>query len=183
VLDESAARTECLIALGSNLGDRISHLRFAVEALSNAPEIDVTAISGLYETAPVGGPDDQGAYYNAALRAQSALAADELLAFLHSIEGLRQRERSVHWGARTLDLDLLIYGEEIHTEDTLTLPHPRMHIRRFVMVPACDIAPSWVHPKLGIPMQEILSQLPTEQDDLRLVSSTWRSGETKGHKP
>jgi 2-amino-4-hydroxy-6-hydroxymethyldihydropteridine diphosphokinase len=130
------------------------------------------AVSPLYETAPVGGPDDQGPYLNAALAADTTLGAAELLALLHRIEAGRERQRLVHWGPRTLDLDLLVHGElvtgtTVGTGDrTLEVPHPRMHERRFVMVPVCDIAPELMHPRLGRTMRDLLADLPVEPGDL-----------------
>jgi len=180
-LANTPAPVECLIALGSNIGDRLSHLQYAVKALTSSPDITVASISGLYETAPVGGPENQGAYYNAALLACTTLSVYELLSFLHSIENHRQRERQLRWGPRTLDLDLLAYSDELYNDDDLIVPHPRMHRRRFVMVPVCDVAPSFVHPRLGKSMHRLLSDLPVEQDDLILVSPIWWTGEKSGH--
>ncbi|MEO1055775.1 MAG: 2-amino-4-hydroxy-6-hydroxymethyldihydropteridine diphosphokinase, partial [Actinomycetota bacterium] len=99
-----------LIALGSNIGDRLAHLRAAVAAIDELDGVDVDRVSSLYESAPVGGPGGQDAFYNAALTARAALPPDELLAALHRIEHDRGRERTVHWGPRTLDLDLLDFA-------------------------------------------------------------------------
>ena len=165
--------TLSLIALGSNLGDRLAHLRSAVAALNTEPGISVTATSGLYETAPVGGPDNQGPFFNAAAALETNLAAADLLATLHRIEAGRDRERVVHWGPRTLDLDLLTHGEMVSDETALTVPHPRMHLRCFVMVPVCDIAADMIHPRLGEPMRTHLARLATEPGDLTLVSADW----------
>jgi len=174
----SPAPLKCLIALGSNLGDRRSHLQFAVDAITKVQNTKITAISGLYQTAPVGGPRNQGAYFNAALLAHSTLSAEKLLSFLQDIESQRQRERHVRWGPRTLDLDLLTYGSAIRNEDNLTLPHAHMHERRFVMAPVCDIAPDFTHPRLGQSMQLILSTLPIKKNDLVLIERTWWTSET-----
>ncbi len=163
----------CLIALGSNLGDRLTQLRSAVSVLRHDPEVAVKHISPLYETAPVGGPEDQGAYLNAAAIIETELPADKLLARLHEVEAMHERERLVRWGARTLDLDLLTYDEFVSDQETLELPHPRMHQRRFVMVPVCDIAADMVHPQLQRTMQELLKELPIEPGDLTLFESNW----------
>ena len=163
----------CLIALGSNLGDRLAQLRSAVSVLRRDPDVSVKHISPLYETAPVGGPEDQGAYLNAAAIIETELPADKLLARLHEVEAKHERERLVRWGARTLDLDLLTYDDFVSDQETLELPHPRMHQRRFVMVPVCDIAADMVHPQLHRTMQELLKELPIEPGDLTLFESNW----------
>lgn len=173
--------TRCLIALGSNLGDRLENLRAGVAGIGGAVGIDIVGVSPLYETAPVGGPDDQGPYLNAALAADTTLGAAELLALLHRIERGRDRQRIVHWGPRTLDLDLLLHGDLITDAETsagtgtLQVPHPRMHERRFVMVPVCDIAPDAIHPSLGRTMRDLLADLPVEPGDLTQLTDTWHT--------
>lgn len=183
MLAPSTAPTRCLIALGSNLGDRLENLHAGVAEIRDAAGIDIVHVSPLYETAPVGGPDDQGPYLNAAVAIDTTLGAAELLALLHRIEAGRERERSVHWGPRTLDLDLLVHGDlvcDAETETgsgpgTLQVPHPRMHERRFVMVPVCDIAPDLVHPGLGRTMRDLLADLPVEPGDLTQLADTWHT--------
>ncbi len=172
---------KCLVALGSNLGDRLAHLRAGLDLLSAEPAVRALAISGLYETAPVGGPDRQGPYYNAAVLAQTSLTALELLAVLHRIEAERERERVVRWGSRTLDLDLLILGHQIVSTPTLQLPHPRMHQRRFVMVPVCDVAPDMAHPVLKRTLADLCTAIPAAPGDLRLVSTNWYATNVQGH--
>ncbi|HSP30064.1 MAG TPA: 2-amino-4-hydroxy-6-hydroxymethyldihydropteridine diphosphokinase [Ilumatobacteraceae bacterium] len=181
----STPPTRCLIALGSNLGDRMENLRAGVAGIGDTPGIDIVAVSPLYETAPVGGPDDQGPYLNAALAADTTLGASDLLALLHRIEAGRERQRVVHWGPRTLDLDLLVHGDLVCDAETdidtrigtrtLQVPHPRMHERRFVMAPVCDIAPDLVHPRLGRTMRDLLADLPVEPGDLTQLTDTWHT--------
>jgi 2-amino-4-hydroxy-6-hydroxymethyldihydropteridine diphosphokinase len=170
-------RTRCLIALGSNLGsdlgDRLENLRAGVAGIDDAGGIEVVTVSPLYETAPVGGPENQGPYLNAALTADTTLDAADVLALLHRIEADRERQRVVHWGPRTLDLDLLVHGDVVSDAETLEVPHPRMHQRRFVMVPVCDIAPDLVHPRLGRTMRDLLADLPVELGDLTRLADTW----------
>lgn len=170
--DARTSTTRCLIALGSNLGDRLENVRAGVAEIRRAAGIEIVAVSPLYETAPVGGPDDQGPYLNAALAVDTTLGAAELLALLHRIEAGRERQRVVHWGPRTLDLDLLVHGDLVTESTALQVPHPRMHERRFVMVPVCDIAPDLVHPRLARTMRDLLADLPIEPDDLtRLIDA------------
>jgi 2-amino-4-hydroxy-6-hydroxymethyldihydropteridine diphosphokinase len=172
VIDPRTPITRCLIALGSNLGDRLDNVRAGVAEIRRVAGIEIVAVSPLYETAPVGGPDDQGPYLNAALAVDTTLDAAELLALLHRIEAGRERQRLVHWGPRTLDLDLLVHGDLVTESTTLQVPHPRMHERRFVMVPVCDIAPEVVHPRLARTMRDLLAELPIEPGDLTRLDTT-----------
>ncbi len=165
--------TTCLIALGSNLGDRLAHLRAGLRMLQERPGIRITAASSLYETAPVGGPDRQGPYYNAAARLRTVMSAPDLLACLHEVEAVRARERLVRWGARTLDLDLLMYGDLVSMRDELLLPHPHMHERRFVMVPVCEVAPGFHHPLSGRTMRDLLADLEPQPGDLVQIATGW----------
>ena len=131
------------LALGSNLGDRLAHLQLAVDALADTPGVQVHALSRVYETAPVGGPP-QDAYLNAVVAIETDLDPHELLRRCQEIEQLAARERSERWGPRTLDVDvLLIDGTRLDTED-LTIPHPRMWERGFVLAPLRDVAPDLV---------------------------------------
>ena len=133
----SATPGHCaLIALGSNLGDRAGHLRFAVARLG-----DVVAQSDVFETAPVGGPDGQGAYLNMVVEVATELDPYALLRRCRRIEADAHRERTVHWGPRTLDVDILFYDDVTIVDDVLTVPHPRLGERRFVLAPLSQIAP------------------------------------------
>lgn len=137
------------VALGSNLGDREAHLAAALAALRAIPGLEVTAVSPLFETEPVG-PPPQGRYLNAALRVETRLAAPELLARLHAIEDRAGRTRGVDRDLpRTLDLDLLLYGDAVLDTPELTVPHPRLQERTFVLEPLRTIAAEVVHPVLG----------------------------------
>jgi 2-amino-4-hydroxy-6-hydroxymethyldihydropteridine diphosphokinase len=126
------------IALGSNLGDRLVQLRAGVDGLRKLGE--VAAVSSLYETEPVGGPV-QGRYLNAVVLLETDLEPEEVLTGLHQIEGDSDRTRGVHWGPRTLDLDLITYDSRQVDLPHLALPHPRAHERRFVLAPLAEVAP------------------------------------------
>jgi 2-amino-4-hydroxy-6-hydroxymethyldihydropteridine diphosphokinase len=130
------------IGLGSNLGDRLTHLETAVGSL--AGDGDVMAVSPIYETAPVGGPDDQGPYLNVVVELWTADTPRRLLERCQALEEAAGRVRTVRWGPRTLDADvLLVEGAEVDEAD-LTVPHPRMWERRFVLQPLSDLAPDLV---------------------------------------
>lgn len=133
------------LALGSNLGDRLAHLQDAVDALVGADDVEVTAISRVYETAPVGGPV-QDAFLNAVVATETALDPYALLALAQRIERDAQRVRVQRWGPRTLDVDVLLYDELRLDDPELTLPHPRMWERGFVLAPLRDVAPGLVEP-------------------------------------
>ncbi len=127
-------RQHVAIGFGSNIGDRRRHLERGLEEL--AAREDLVAVSSLYETAPIG-PVPQDDFLNAVAVIKTRTRADDLLELLHEIEDGEGREREENWGARTLDLDLLLYeGLEIHGHRNLTVPHPELHHRRFVLEPA-----------------------------------------------
>ncbi len=124
------------LALGSNLGDREHYLRFAVTELGG-----VVAMSQVFETEPVGGPDGQDAYLNMVVKVETSLDPYGLMQHCQRIEEDAQRQRLVHWGPRTLDIDLLFYDDLRIDSDALTVPHPRVFERRFVLAPLAEIAP------------------------------------------
>ena len=133
--------TAVVIALGSNLGDRLGHLQAAVDSLAATEGVRVTAVSPVYQTDPVGGPD-QPDYFNAVLLADTTLAPAGVLAAAHAVEAARERTREVRWGPRTLDVDIISYGGLVSDDPVLTLPHPRAHERAFVLVPWHDVDPA-----------------------------------------
>ena len=143
--------TRAYLALGSNLGDREHHLRAAVDALAATPGVVVAAVSDVYETEPVGGPE-QDPYLNAVVAIDTELRARELLDLAHRLEDDAHRVRAEHWGPRTLDVDVLLVGDERVDEPDLVVPHPRLCERGFVLAPLHDVAPDLVDaPSAGWP--------------------------------
>jgi 2-amino-4-hydroxy-6-hydroxymethyldihydropteridine diphosphokinase len=147
------------IALGSNLGDRLEHLRAGMAMLEQHPNIQVLATSRIIETEPFGVSSQQNAYLNAAAELETTLTASELLAVMLEIEKSQGRERKERWGERTLDLDILIYGTEMIAEPNLEIPHPRMLERAFVLTPMLDIAPNLEIPGTQVTMRQALEKL------------------------
>jgi 2-amino-4-hydroxy-6-hydroxymethyldihydropteridine diphosphokinase len=144
--------TAAYIGLGANLGDREETIRAAVAELP-----DVVAVSPLRETDPVG-VTDQPRFLNGVAALETELAPRELLDVLLAVERRLGRERRERWGPRTIDLDLLLYGDAVIDEDGLKIPHPRLHERRFVLEPLADLAPQLVVPGLG-GVEDLLAEL------------------------
>ena len=145
------------VGIGSNLGDREGNFRRAVELLSAEDGIDVVAVSEIRETDPVG-PVEQGPFLNGAVRIETDLAPRQLLERLLAVEQRLGRVRRERWGPRTIDLDLLLYGDDVVDEPGLTVPHPRLHERRFALEPLSDLAPSLEIPGNG-PVSALLAEL------------------------
>ena len=145
-----------VVALGANLDEPRKAIELAIELLKQST--DVIAISSMYETAPVGGPE-QDNYINAVVTLESELPAADLLALLHGIEKSMGRVRDERWGPRVIDLDLIQYGTLLSKSEELTLPHPRAHERRFVLQPWFEIEPDAILLTHG-PIKELLEQLP-----------------------
>jgi 2-amino-4-hydroxy-6-hydroxymethyldihydropteridine diphosphokinase len=166
-LDQASAAT--YIALGSNIGDREEHLRSAIAALNQIG--DVTAVSSFYETEPVG-TISQPDFLNAAVELRTQQKPEELLASLLRIEQQHGRHRTVAppKGPRTLDLDLLSYDNIVLQTPTLTLPHPALEQRRFVLAPLAEIAPQWQHPVSSRTATQMLADLADKcRDELPAV--------------
>ena len=147
------------IGIGSNLGCPPVQMRRAFRALRELAASRCVACSPLYRSAAVGGPSSQPEYLNAVAALDTTLAPDELLAALQAIEAARGRTRTVRWGPRTLDLDLLLYDRLVLERPRLTLPHPRLHERAFVVYPLYDIAPDLEIPGHGL-LTELLTKFP-----------------------
>src|SRR5262245_41735614 len=151
--------TSCLVAFGSNLGDRVGNLQAAVDELRRHSAISVKHVSSFYETNPVGGPAGQGKFLNATAVIETPLVPDELMVALLAVEQKLGRERNERWGPRTIDLDLLLYGDETIDGPKLTVPHPEMHKRRFVLDPAAEVAATWRHPRLDKTVEQLRAEL------------------------
>jgi len=147
------------IALGANLGDRAGNLRRAIQSLGATPGIRVLATSTFLENPAVGGPADSPPFLNAVAEIESSLAPLELLHRLLAIEQSLGRQRREKWGPRTIDLDLILYGEEQISTAELTVPHPRLAERRFVLAPLAELAPERTVPGIGRTVRDLLASL------------------------
>lgn len=158
------------IGLGSNLGDREKHLRLAVAGLSSIDAVSVLACSSLYESAPVG--PSQPRYLNAAVELACSLTPQRLLCILKQLEQELGRKPAGRWEARAIDLDILLWGEEIIADANLQIPHLELHRRRFALEPLCELEPYAMHPLLGATVRQLLFALGP-QDVVKLDSGDW----------
>ena len=154
----SRKRETVYLSIGSNMGERKGYLDMAVERLRSDARICVTKVSSYLETEPVG-PVEQDDFLNAAIELSTIYSPEKLLDVLHTIENEAERRRTVHWGPRTLDLDILLFGDRIISTENLTIPHPEMPNRSFVLIPMCEIAPHVMHPVFKRSMTSLLSAL------------------------
>ncbi len=161
---------EAFIGLGSNVGDPAANLEQALTRL--AERVTIERVSSAYLTDPVG-LRAQPRFLNAVVRVRTDLAARELLAVMTRIEDEMGRQRDVRFGPRTIDLDLLLYGDATRRDPDLSLPHPRMAERRFVLVPLAEIAPETRVPPDGRTAAELLSRLPASQGVDRIDLEGW----------
>lgn len=151
--------SRAMIGLGSNLGDRAATIDGALAALAATPGVRIERVSTIRETEPVGGPTGQGPYLNAAAALETTLEPVDLLRVLQAIETRCGRVRTVRWGERTLDLDLLLFDDRIIDSPELTVPHPRLAERRFVLEPLVEIAPDAIEPVTGRTVSGLLREL------------------------
>ncbi len=162
---ESVWPVRAYVGLGSNMGDREANMKRAIEELGRRERIVVVRVSSSVETDPVGGPEGQGKYLNAAAALYTTLPPRKLLEACMEVERALGRTRGsddVRWGPRTIDIDILLYGDEIVRERGLSIPHPRMHERVFVLRPLAEMAPDLRHPVHGQTMLELLKALGGE---------------------
>ncbi|MFM8414254.1 MAG: 2-amino-4-hydroxy-6-hydroxymethyldihydropteridine diphosphokinase [Planctomycetota bacterium] len=149
----------CLIGCGSNLGQRREQLDRALELLRFMPGVELVAVSRYRETRPVGGPGNQAAYLNGACLIETELPPREVLGALFAVENTLHRRREHRWGERTIDLDLLLYDDLVVESPDLTLPHPRMATRRFVLEPCVEIAAELAYPPSSCTIRDLLDNI------------------------
>lgn len=147
------------IALGANLGDRANTMRRALESLNRTDAVRVMRVSSFIENPAVGGPKGSPAFLNGVVQVETTLSPDVLLDRLLEIEKQLGRIRREKWEPRTIDLDVILYGDQIVNTDQLTIPHPLMHERRFVLEPLAEIAPETIHPILKQTAQQLLERV------------------------
>ena len=154
----------CYIGIGSNLGQPIEQCLEAVKRIGSLSGITLLRCSSLYRTEPVG-VKDQPWFVNAVVEVRTSLSARLLLQTLTQIEDDMGRVRKNHWGPRTIDLDILLFGQEVIQEDDLIIPHPELHKRRFVLVPLSELASYATHPAFGVSIGGLMQRL---QDDSQI---------------
>lgn len=168
------------IAFGGNLGEVEETLRRALAEVGRIPGTRVRRISSLYRTAPVG-VTDQPEFLNGAVEVETSLSPPDLLAALLRIEKKLGRTRDVRWGPRTVDLDVVLWGDRVVDSADLEIPHPRMHERAFVLAPLAELAPGSRHPTLGRTVRELLGALGAT-DDLRCLGRPAWAAELEGEE-
>lgn len=146
------------LSVGSNMGKREKYIEDAIQALKDHPLTRGLRVSDIIETEAYGGVE-QDAFLNGVIELETLLGPEELLDLLHETENGAGRERTIHWGPRTLDLDILIFDRLVYESDTLVIPHPDMQNRAFVLKPLCAMAPNYRHPLLGKTVRQMLEEL------------------------
>ncbi|MGM0486423.1 MAG: 2-amino-4-hydroxy-6-hydroxymethyldihydropteridine diphosphokinase [Planctomycetota bacterium] len=150
---------DCLIGLGSNIGDRVVQLDQAIHRFCGASHVTLRGISRYQETLPVGGPPGQGPFLNAVIRITTDLLPLQLLARAQQVERELGRQRLERWGPRSIDIDVLLYDLLVMTTEELIIPHPRMAARRFVLEPACEVGADMIHPSTGWTVARLRARL------------------------
>lgn len=148
----------CFIGIGSNMSDPAHRCLEAVNRISLLPDVKVLRRSSLYRTEPVGFLEQEW-FFNAVIEIRTVLAARELAAAMQSVEEGMGRERGLKWGPRVIDLDILLYGQDVIRDGDLVIPHPEFHKRRFVLVPLCEIASYAIHPAFGVSIRGLMERL------------------------
>jgi len=151
------------VGIGSNLGNPVVNCLRAIELVSSLDKVKLIQKSSLYRTEPVGF-SGQDWFVNCVIEIRTVLPVYSMLNALQQIESSMDRIRVEKWGPRTIDLDILLYGQDILEDDELVIPHPELHKRRFVLAPLCEIAPYFVHPTFGISVKELLDGLQDKSE-------------------
>jgi 2-amino-4-hydroxy-6-hydroxymethyldihydropteridine diphosphokinase len=158
---ENKSYHRVLIGVGSNVGDRVETCCAAIEKLKRHPDIMEVKASPFFESDPVG-VTSQPPFINLVIKMVTSQTPKELLRILKDLENELGRVYRYRWGPRELDLDILLYDDAVISTETLKIPHPEMHKRAFVLVPACEICPDWEHPLLKKSLKQLLSAIPGE---------------------
>jgi 2-amino-4-hydroxy-6-hydroxymethyldihydropteridine diphosphokinase len=164
------------VGIGSNLGNREATISGAIRKLHERPGNRVLEVSSLFETEPVG-MTDQPWFLNCVVQLETPQPIKDFLFLLKEIEIFFERERRERWGPRTLDLDLLLFNDTIYSDQDITVPHPEIEKRRFVLEPLCEIAPDLVHPVLTLSISNLLEQLEDSSRVIRLKAIPWKRDE------
>jgi len=159
----------CLVGCGSNVGKRREYLDRAMELLRFMPGVTLVSVSRCRETRPIGGPPGQGVFLNGACLFETDLVPHDVLGMLAAVENTLDRERGERWGPRTVDLDLLLYDDVVINTEPLTLPHPRMVTRRFVLEPCVEIAPDLVHPLAACTLEDLLESISSPHPHVAVI--------------
>jgi 2-amino-4-hydroxy-6-hydroxymethyldihydropteridine diphosphokinase len=161
---------KCLLGLGSNVGDREAALQGALTAIRALPDVQLRKQSNWHPTRPIGGSAGQSEFFNGVVLVDTTIAPLILLKELHQIEERFGRQRHERWAARPLDIDVLLYDREVMETAMITVPHPRMTFRRFVLEPAAEVAPKMIHPIIGWSVERLLLHLDMASDLAAIVS-------------
>jgi 2-amino-4-hydroxy-6-hydroxymethyldihydropteridine diphosphokinase len=185
--------TAALVAFGANLGDPARMFAEVAERLRKSAGVETVNASSLHRTAPVGGPPDQPEFFNGAFAVKTTLDIEAFFSAMRAVEADLGRERKEAWGPRTIDLDLVSFGSIVRSSASLTTPHPRMHYRRFVLVPAAEVAPEAVHPLLDMSVRDLetttreiacgetlLAYVGDHRDERSAAANSFRSRFPKG---
>jgi 2-amino-4-hydroxy-6-hydroxymethyldihydropteridine diphosphokinase len=159
----------CLVGCGSNIGKRRDYLDRAMELLRYMPGVSLVRVSRYRDTRPIGGPPGQGVFLNGACLLETDLAPHDVLGMLAAVENTLDRERGERWGPRTVDLDLLLYDDVVLDTASLTIPHPRMVTRRFVLEPCVEIAADLTHPLAGCTLAELLESISSPHPHVAVI--------------
>ncbi|TWU43441.1 2-amino-4-hydroxy-6-hydroxymethyldihydropteridine pyrophosphokinase [Novipirellula aureliae] len=162
---------QCLVSFGSNLGHRKTVIAEAARQIADSPFAQSFAASRLFETPPIGGPDGQEPFLNAAAAFETTASAREILTLLQSVEEQLGRQRLQRWSARSIDLDVILHGQLIGFQSALIVPHPRYTARQFVLQPACDVAEHYCDPRFGWTIGQLARHLSAGHPSISLVGS------------